>query len=183
MLAGFNSDDVKTTLRSQHCFKMNLPLLQVPQKSHLIPLSLCYSEYRVNKGSMWPTGQTSNNSVINIRCWRCPLPSGPSLAFLHPNGRLETHFVLLLTKIIEYTVFQLSLFHWFVFTETSTQYLNNLGGLMERSDSQPIQFMLSRINSFQLMTKFLLNIQTSTWCCTLVKIKSWSAFQLCCVRI
>ena len=28
MLAGFNSDDVKTTLRRLRCFKMTLPLLQ-----------------------------------------------------------------------------------------------------------------------------------------------------------
>ena len=31
-------------------------------------------------GSMWPTGQTSIKSRINIRWWRCVLPSGPSLA-------------------------------------------------------------------------------------------------------
>ena len=43
-LAGFNSDDVKTTLRRLGCFKMTLPLLQVLQKSHLIPLSLCYTQ-------------------------------------------------------------------------------------------------------------------------------------------
>ena len=42
-LAGFNSDDLKTTLRYLRCFKMTLPLLQVLQKSDLIPLSLCYT--------------------------------------------------------------------------------------------------------------------------------------------
>ena len=88
-------------------------------------------------GSMWLTGQTSNNLVINIRWWKCPLPSGPILALPHPNSWLETPFILLLAKIIEYTVFQLSLSYWFVFIETSRQYLKNLGGLMERSDSQP----------------------------------------------
>ena len=98
---------------------------------------LCLVAQSVILGSMWPIGQTSHNSVINIRWWRCPLPSCPSLALPHPNSWLETHFVLLLAKIIEYTVFQLSLFHWFVFIETSRQYLKNLGGLMERFDSQP----------------------------------------------
>ena len=33
-------------------------------------------------GSIWPAGQTSNNSVLNIRSWRCPFPNGPSLAQL-----------------------------------------------------------------------------------------------------
>ena len=94
-------------------------------------------EQRVNRGSMWPTGQISNNSMIHIRWWRCLLPSGPILALPHPNNWLETHSVLLLAKIIEYTAFQLSLSHWFVFIETSRQYLKNLGGLMKRSDSQP----------------------------------------------
>ena len=42
-LAGFNSDDLKATLRRLRCFKMTLRLLQVLQKSHLIPLSLCYT--------------------------------------------------------------------------------------------------------------------------------------------
>ena len=51
--------------------------------------------------SMWPTGQTSNNSVISIRWWRWSLLRGPSLALLHPNSWLETHFVLILAKIIE----------------------------------------------------------------------------------
>ena len=37
-LAGFNSDDVKTTLRRLRFFKMTLPFLQVLQKSRLIPL-------------------------------------------------------------------------------------------------------------------------------------------------
>ena len=44
MLAGFNSDDVKTTLRRLRCFKMTIPLLQVLQKSHPIPLSPCYTQ-------------------------------------------------------------------------------------------------------------------------------------------
>ena len=90
-------------------------------------------------GSMWPIGQTSNNSVINVKWWRCTFPSGTSLVLAHPNSWPETHFVLLLVKIIEYTVFQLSLYHWFVFIETSRQHLKNLGGLMERFDSQLLQ--------------------------------------------
>ena len=44
VLAGLNSDDVKTTLRHLRCFKMTLPLLQVLQKSQLIHLSLCYTQ-------------------------------------------------------------------------------------------------------------------------------------------
>ena len=88
-------------------------------------------------GSMWSTGQTSNNSVINTRWWGCPLPSGPSLALPHPNSWKETKFVLILAEIIEYAVFQLSLSHWFLFIETSRQYLKNLGSLMERLDTQP----------------------------------------------
>ena len=43
-LVGFNSDDVKTTLRCLRCFKMTLPLLQVLKKSHPIPLPLCYTQ-------------------------------------------------------------------------------------------------------------------------------------------
>ena len=43
-LAGFNSDDVKTTLKRLRCFKMTVLLLQVLQKSHPIPLSLCYTQ-------------------------------------------------------------------------------------------------------------------------------------------
>ena len=142
----------KTTLRRLRSFKMSIPLLQVPQKSQPISITLLYNrEQRVNRGSMWPTGQTSNNTVINIRWWRFPLPRGPSLALPHPNSWLETHFVLLLAKIIEYTVFQLSLSHWFVFIETSRQDLKNPCGLVKRSDSQPRWFMLSTINSFKLM--------------------------------
>ena len=68
-------------------------------------------------GSMWPTGQTSHNSVIVRRWWRCALPSGPSMTSPHPISWLETHFGLL-AKIIEYTVFQLSFSHWFVLIET-----------------------------------------------------------------
>ena len=89
----------------------------------------------VTLGPMWPTGQTSNNSVINITWWRCPLPSGPSLALPHPNSWLETYFVLLV-KFIEYAVFQPSLSHFFVLINSSRQYLKSLGILMERFDSQ-----------------------------------------------
>ena len=71
----------------------------------------------VIRESVWPTGWTSNNLVINIRWWRCPLPSGPSLALSHPNSWLETHFVLL-AKIIEYAIFQLNLSHRLVLIET-----------------------------------------------------------------
>ena len=42
MLAGFNSGDVKTTLRRLRCFKMILPLLQVLQKSHPFPVTLLH---------------------------------------------------------------------------------------------------------------------------------------------
>ena len=60
--------------------------------------------------SMWAAGQTSNNSVINIRWWRCTFYSIPSLALPHTNNSwLESHFILL-AKIIEYAVFQLSLY-------------------------------------------------------------------------
>ena len=58
----------------------------------------------VIRGSMWSTGQTSRNSVIN-KWWRCPLPSGPSLVLPHPNNWLETHFILL-TKTIHMTSFK-----------------------------------------------------------------------------
>ena len=41
-LAVFNSDAVKTKLRSLRYFKMTLPPLQVIKKSLPIPLSLCH---------------------------------------------------------------------------------------------------------------------------------------------
>ena len=104
----------------------------------------------VTWGSMWPVGQTSNNSVINIRWWRCTISSGTSLRLPHWNSWLETYFALL-TKMTECAVFQLSLSHWFVFIETSGKYLKNLDGLMERFDSQSRKFMLSTKNSFKLM--------------------------------
>ena len=63
-------------------------------------------------GSMWPTGQTRNNSVVN-RSWRCLLLSGPSLTLSYTNSWLKIHFVFL-AKIIAYAVSQLSLSHWFV---------------------------------------------------------------------
>ena len=156
-LAGFNSDDVKTQHWDVYVVSKWSSLFCKLFKnliSFLCQFVTHNRKYRINRGSMWPTGQTSNNSVINISWWKCPLPSRPSLALLHPNSWLETHFISLLSKIIEYTVFQLSISHWFVFIETSTQYLKNLGGLMERSDSQPRQFMLSTINSFKLMIEF-----------------------------
>ena len=68
--------------------------------------------WSVTWGSMWPTCETSNNSVI-IRSWRCLLLSGPSLILPYTNSWLKTHFVLL-AKIIAYVVFQLSLLQWFV---------------------------------------------------------------------
>ena len=43
-LSRFNSDNVKTTLRRLHCFKMTVLLLQVLQKFHPILLSLCYTQ-------------------------------------------------------------------------------------------------------------------------------------------
>ena len=46
-LAGFNSDDMKTTLSCLRCFKISLPLLKVLQKSLPVPLSLCYTQLRV----------------------------------------------------------------------------------------------------------------------------------------
>ena len=44
MLASFNLDHVKTTLRRLRCFKITLPLLQVLQKYRPIPLSLCFTQ-------------------------------------------------------------------------------------------------------------------------------------------
>ena len=44
MLAGFNSDAVKTTLKHLCYFKMTFPLLQVIQKSLPIPMSLCHTQ-------------------------------------------------------------------------------------------------------------------------------------------
>ena len=67
--------------------------------------------------SMWPTDQTSNKLVINIRWWRCPLPIGPNLTLPHPNSWIETHSVFS-AKIIEYAVFHLSISRWSVFIET-----------------------------------------------------------------
>ena len=46
-LADFNSDDVKTTLKCLRCFKMTFLFLQVLKKSLPIPMSLCYTQYRV----------------------------------------------------------------------------------------------------------------------------------------
>ena len=46
-MAGFNSNDVKTTLRRLRYFKMTLPLLQVLQKSLAIPLSLVHTQQTV----------------------------------------------------------------------------------------------------------------------------------------
>ena len=62
---------------------------------------------------MSPTGQTGNNSVINIRWLRCPLPSDPCLALPYSKSSLKTHSVLF-TKTIQYPVFQLGLSHWFM---------------------------------------------------------------------
>ena len=65
--------------------------------------------------SMWPTGQTSNDSRINI--------SGEDVPFLVAqvwscrHSWLEIHFVLL-AKIIGYVAFQLRLSYWFVLIET-----------------------------------------------------------------
>ena len=50
--------------------------------------------------------KTSNNKV-----------SGTNLALLHANSWLETQIVFL-PKIIAYAIFQISLSHWFVSTET-----------------------------------------------------------------
>ena len=44
MLAGFNTDVLKTTLRHLCYLKMTLCLLQVFKKSLPIPLSLCYTQ-------------------------------------------------------------------------------------------------------------------------------------------
>ena len=49
-LTGFNSGDVKTTLRRLHFFKMILPLFQVLQKSHPIPVTLLHTTE-----SIWST--------------------------------------------------------------------------------------------------------------------------------
>ena len=102
-------------------------------------------------GSMWPTGQTCNNSVI--RWWRCPLPNGLSLTLPHPNSSLETHFVLL-AKIIEYgcSTKSLSLLcvHWYCVNKQTNKNKNkNLGDLMERYNSQPRQFIAVRCKLLQ----------------------------------
>ena len=47
MLAGFNSDAVKITLKHLCYFKMTFPVLQVIQKSLPIPMSLCHTQQRV----------------------------------------------------------------------------------------------------------------------------------------
>ena len=52
MLAGSSSDAAKTTLRCLRYFKMTLPLLQILQKSLLIPLSLCHIQQSITNGSV-----------------------------------------------------------------------------------------------------------------------------------
>ena len=49
-LAGFNLNDVETTLKRLHCFIMTLPLLQVLHKSLPISLSLCYTIQSIMNG-------------------------------------------------------------------------------------------------------------------------------------
>ena len=44
ILAGFNSDVVKTRLRGLCNFKMALPILQVLEEPLAIPLSLCHMQ-------------------------------------------------------------------------------------------------------------------------------------------
>ena len=68
-------------------------------------------------GFMRPTGHTGKKSMINRGWWRCFLPGGPSLTLPSSNSWLETHFILL-AKVIEYAVFQLSLSHCFVLIKT-----------------------------------------------------------------
>ena len=133
-LPGSNSDIAKTTLRQRlRDFKMNFPIVTYNReyykwiyrlRRHIQVGSLSIQgtwlglvTQSVIWGSMWPTCQKNNNSVKNIRWWRFPFPSSPSFALAHLNSRLETNFVLL-AKIIESAVFQMSLPHWFVFTET-----------------------------------------------------------------
>ena len=43
-LAGFNSDDVKTTLKRLLYFKMIIPFFQILQKSLPVPLLLCHTQ-------------------------------------------------------------------------------------------------------------------------------------------
>ena len=43
-LSGFSSDNAKTTSRRVRYFKMTVLLLQVLQKFHPIPLSLCHTQ-------------------------------------------------------------------------------------------------------------------------------------------
>ena len=43
-LAGFNSDDVKTTLKRLLYFEMIIPFFQILQKSLPVPLSLCHTQ-------------------------------------------------------------------------------------------------------------------------------------------
>ena len=119
---------------------------------------------------MWPTGQTIDNAVIDIRIQKCPLASGSKLALPHPSRSLEVHFVLL-GKIIAYAVFQLKpylLFHskkisWinnlvFVHWNCVDFTYKNLGSLMKIYCNDNLglissqgQFMLSTVNCFKLM--------------------------------
>ena len=142
MLAGLNSNDVKATCEMSMLFQNDPPSFKRSSKiyphssgtlSHTLESVTNGSRLRCHNQvgrcpfqdtwawfsgpifcmrSMWPTGQTSNSSVIKIRVWRYPVPSGPS----GPNSWPETHFVLL-DKIIEYAVFQPSLSHWVVIIE------------------------------------------------------------------
>ena len=43
-LAGFNSDDVKTTLKRLLYFEMIIPFFQILQKSLPVPLLLCHTQ-------------------------------------------------------------------------------------------------------------------------------------------
>ena len=71
------------------------------------------------------TGQTINNAVINIRCWRCPRPSSPILSLPYPNSWLESLHTLSFSPICV---------HW----NCVYSIYKNLSGLKERYlDSQP----------------------------------------------
>ena len=74
---------------------------------------------------------------------------------VHPNSWLESHFVLLLlAKMIEYSVFHLSLFYRFVLVKNSGQYTKNFGCLMERSNFYDnLCFPLNSFNMIEVSVK------------------------------
>ena len=93
MLADFNSDAVKITLRRLRYFKMTLSLLQVLQKSLPIPLLLCQTQQRALRMALYFKASHSNWQVAisgHLAWFSDPIcymnVHGPSLALPHPNS-------------------------------------------------------------------------------------------------